>query len=139
LTAWYYHSNIKVRLPPPEGGELRQRLWLLTLNIIPKLKEVVKMDCPCPRCNNIDVELNSTGGDYTNEFEFEEIEEPKSIYDRLAKLSDELKAYGVPAKFINELNDICDKIDEIDREIVRLQEVTPTRWVELGELSKRLF
>ncbi len=71
-------------------------------------------------------------------------EEVTSVYGRLAKLADELKAYGAPNRFVNELNALCDEIDSIDNHIHELKKEclnNPREYtqVKLGELSKELY
>jgi hypothetical protein len=95
------------------------------------------MSCPCRLCNAREFfqDIHYKEGRYAYEPEIKE--EPKSVWERLGKVSDELKAYGVPAHFINELNDICDTLDSIDSEIIKLQKKLDS--IELGELSKKLY
>jgi len=97
------------------------------------------MTCPCNKCNGIiaEYELNGFWGFQAEEPEEPEEKKPLSIWERIAKVSDELNAYGAPANFINELNDICDTIDSIDSEIIKLQKKYDS--VELGEISKKLY
>lgn len=39
------------------------------------------------------------------------------LYERIAKVSDELLRKGMPVDLVNELNDVCDQLDSIDREL----------------------
>lgn len=101
------------------------------------------MSCPCPRCNGLD-ETRLFFGNSSLESNEVEPEEPKSVWERLSKVSDELDKYGVPAHFINELNDLCDTIDSIDDDVTRLQKDCIKRHIDftqfkLGEISKKLY
>jgi hypothetical protein len=97
------------------------------------------MPCPCPRCNGTDDLRTFFGGSL--ESTTEEPEEVKgSVYDRLAGLSKELDKAGVQGSLINELNEIAEEVDDIDSEIIKLKNERDTEiWIELGELSKRLY
>lgn len=72
-------------------------------------------------------------------------EEPKSLYERLCKLSDELKRYGAPTSFTNELNSLAEEVDEIDSAVLKekahiidtIDRLTVAQ--QLGEISKRLY
>lgn len=100
-------------------------------------------DCPCSRCNGLEEKMfNGFWGFETQEVE--EKEEPKSLWERLSKVSDELDKYGAPPNFINELNDICDELDSIDSELHKLQIDCIKRRIDytqfkLGEISKKLY
>jgi DNA repair ATPase RecN len=105
------------------------------------------MSCPCNLCNAREFfqDVHYRDGRYAYEPEVEP-EKLTSVYDRLSALADELKAYGAPANFINEVNDLAEKIDTIDDKITKLQRSvdeykTPRTQaiVDLGEISKELF
>jgi hypothetical protein len=100
--------------------------------------------CPCRMCNNI---IHS----YLNFWSFHPQESPEeqevvnSVYGRLERLAEQLKAYGAPQRFVNEVNGLCDEIDNIDnhvnalkKEVAQKDGVTLTA-VKLGEISKELF
>jgi hypothetical protein len=97
------------------------------------------MSCPCKMCNGILDERAFHGfwGFDASNVEPEEEEQPKSLWERLSEVSDELNKYGAPAHFINELNDICDQLDSIDSDILKLQKKYDS--IELGEISKKLY
>lgn len=71
-------------------------------------------------------------------------EEVTSVYGRLCKLADELKAYGAPQRFVNEVNALADELDSIDNHIHQLKKEclnNPREYTQLklGELSKELY
>jgi hypothetical protein len=99
------------------------------------------MSCPCKMCNNLVFENKISNTEPDN---IHEVKEPQTIHERLSKLSDELHSYGAPAGFINEINDLCDSIDNIDDKIIKLQRETEARpkesiQLELGNISKELY
>lgn len=103
------------------------------------------MSCSCRMCNAREFfeDIHYKDGQYSYEPEVEP-EEPKSVWERLSKISDELDKYGAPPNFINELNDICDELDSIDSELHKLQKDCIKRTIDytqfkLGEISKKLY
>jgi hypothetical protein len=100
----------------------------------------MKMDCPCPLCTGRDLfrGYNQNTGEFENEVEVEEV---KSIYDRLSEVSDQLNKFGVPADFINKLNQLCEDIDEIDSEVLAIGKLDKSGELQfkLGKLSQKLM
>jgi hypothetical protein len=103
------------------------------------------MSCPCNLCNAREFfqDIYYKEGRYSYEPEVTP-EEPKSIYDRLAKVADELEKYGAPAHFINDLNQLCEDIDSLDSKVIELQKEVVKRPIDLtqfklGQLSKELM
>jgi hypothetical protein len=105
------------------------------------------MSCPCKMCNAQEffTDIHYRDGRYryepTNEVE---VGEPKTMYDRLSKVTDQLEKYGVPAHFINDLNQLCEDIDSLDSKVIELQKEAVKRPIDytqfkLGELSKELM
>jgi hypothetical protein len=71
-------------------------------------------------------------------------EEVNSVYGRLCKIADELKAYGAPQRFVNEINALADEVDTIDNHIHKakkecLNTSKEQMQIILGEISKELY
>jgi hypothetical protein len=102
-------------------------------------------ECNCSLCAGKEFFSGFTYKDGHYVYGEEPEEEPKSLWERIGAVSDELKKLGAPAHLINELNDICDQIDSIDSEILRVKErIAKTlphsnSEIELGEISKKLY
>lgn len=101
-------------------------------------------DCPCPRCNGIDEMSRFFGG-----YEIVSQEEPAqgvSIYDQLDELYSKIKHnMSFDRKDALEiLDEILEKIDSLDNEVVKLQKDCVKRksdftQFKLGEISKKLY
>jgi hypothetical protein len=90
----------------------------------------------------MNVVLNGFWGYQTVEATQEE--EVTSVYGRLCKLADELKAYGAPQRFVNEVNALCDEVDSIDNQIHKVKKDAhgikrDVIQIALGEISKELY
>jgi hypothetical protein len=102
------------------------------------------MTCPCRMCNNL-VHAYLNFWSFQPQESPEEKEEVKSIYGRLERLAEELKAYGAPQRFVNEVNSLCDEIDNVDNHVNQLKKETAQKYgvdltsVKLGEISKELY
>ncbi|PEZ47060.1 hypothetical protein CN367_11890 [Priestia megaterium] len=99
------------------------------------------MTCPCPLCMNVQMFNNFWGFQAPEQPQEEEV---TTVYGRLCKLADELKAYGAPQRFVNEVNALADEVDSIDNHIHQLKKEclsNPREYTQLklGELSKELY
>lgn len=98
--------------------------------------------CSCNHCNGIYPEVENEPAPE----ELEEVEPPKSVYDRIGDLHTQLclTLETEDAGLLDELLSIHEEVDNIDSKIIELQkQVTdnPKEYiqVQLGEVSKKLY